>query len=100
MRFETRFIQLKKGFTKVLTDNYLRKMYWLDEIHVFKDADGYFNGRIIGINKTGKLMVELEEQTASILRKLNSLNDLLIFFKKYLNLSKLLVFLQTLLKTI
>ena len=60
-----RFIQLKKGFSKALTENYLRKMYWRDEIHVFKDIDGDFNGRITGINKTGKLMVELEEETKS-----------------------------------
>lgn len=60
--FERRFINLKKGYIQALVNNYLNKMYWRNEVHVFKNSEGFFNGRIIGINKTGKLVVELEEE--------------------------------------
>ncbi len=60
-RLETRFIQLKKQGAKNQMKEYLSALYWKEEIHVFKSKDQLFNGRIIGISKTGKLHIELEE---------------------------------------
>ncbi len=60
-RIETRFIQLKKYGPKDLIQEYLNWLYWKDEIHVFRSKDGFFNGRILGINKMGKLHMEVEE---------------------------------------
>lgn len=64
-RIETRFLQLKKGNLLDLKIEYLDKMYWKDEIHVFRKDDKLFNGRILGIDKVGKLRVELEEGEAT-----------------------------------
>ena len=60
-KFEARFLQLKKGMAARLTQDYLRHMYWRNEIHVFRDAKGFFNGKILGVDKSGKLHVELED---------------------------------------
>lgn len=61
-KFEARFLQLKKGRSAELMKTYHSRMYWRDEIHVFKDGQGFFNGKILGVNKVGKLHMELENE--------------------------------------
>jgi BirA family biotin operon repressor/biotin-[acetyl-CoA-carboxylase] ligase len=60
-KVEGRYFQLKKGNVKSLKNEYLNSLYWKDEIHVFQAKGEYFNGKIIGVESSGKLMVELEE---------------------------------------
>src|SRR5690606_28207944 len=59
-KFEARYLQLKRG-SQTLIKNYLAHMYWRNEIHVFRGKDGFFNGKILGVDKVGKLHVELED---------------------------------------
>jgi BirA family biotin operon repressor/biotin-[acetyl-CoA-carboxylase] ligase len=47
-------------YDAIRTD-YLQHLYWKDEIHVFQSEEGYFNGRISGVNKQGKLHIKLED---------------------------------------
>jgi BirA family biotin operon repressor/biotin-[acetyl-CoA-carboxylase] ligase len=60
-KLETRYYQLEKGITKSLKREYLENLYWKDEIHVFQSEGTYFNGKIIGIESSGKLKMEVEE---------------------------------------
>ena len=60
-KVEGRYFQLKKGNVKSLKNEYLNSLYWKDEIHVFQAKGKYFNGKIIGVESSGKLKVELEE---------------------------------------
>ncbi len=61
IRLEQRFLALKKSQLSDLKSEYFHNMYWKDEIHVFKDKDGLFNGRIVGVEDGGKILLELEE---------------------------------------
>jgi len=58
---ERRYFQLQQSHVKELRSEYLNSLYWKDEIHVFQSEGSYFNGKIIGVDRSGKLMVELEE---------------------------------------
>ena len=60
---ERRYFQLKSQKYQELKNDYLERLYWKDEIHVFRTGAKYFNGRIIGVNEAGKLKVEKEEDT-------------------------------------
>ena len=60
-KVEGRYFQLKKRNDKSLKNEYLNSLYWKDEIHVFQSEGEYFNGKIIGVESSGKLKVELEE---------------------------------------
>jgi BirA family biotin operon repressor/biotin-[acetyl-CoA-carboxylase] ligase len=60
-KLEKRYFQLEKGKTKSLRNEYLECLYWKDEIHVFQSEGTFFNGKIIGVDQSGKLMMELED---------------------------------------
>lgn len=60
-KFEYYYLQLKKGKMAALMQSYLRYLYWRNEIHVFRSQDGFFNGKILGTDKAGKLHVEVED---------------------------------------
>lgn len=60
-KLELRYFQLEKGKTKNLRNEYLECLYWKDEIHVFQSEGSYFNGKILGVDQSGKLMMELED---------------------------------------
>lgn len=57
---EKRYFQLKRQKYDELKSNYLERLYWKDEIHVFRSNEQYFNGRIVGVNESGRLKVETE----------------------------------------
>jgi len=59
-RLEKRYIDLKNGKIDEIRKNYLKNMFWKDEIHVFQSDEGYFNGKILGVSSGGKLHVEME----------------------------------------
>ncbi len=62
-RLEKRYIDLKNGKIDEIRKNYLKNMFWKDEIHVYQSEEGYFNGKILGVNQSGKLHVEMETGT-------------------------------------
>ncbi|CAN5127836.1 biotin--[acetyl-CoA-carboxylase] ligase [soil metagenome] len=54
---EKRYFQLKKlEFNNVLAD-YLQKLYWINEKHIFKSNE-IFEGEIKGVDKIGRLMIQ------------------------------------------
>lgn len=62
-RLEKRYIALKNGKIDEIRENYLKNMYWKDEIHVFQSEEGYFNGKITGVGTSGKLHMHVETGT-------------------------------------
>ena len=62
-KVELRYFQLKNGEIEQLRKDYLTKLYWKNELHVFQSEGTYFNGRIVDVELSGKLMIEVEEGT-------------------------------------
>lgn len=60
-KLESKYFQLQKGKINKLRKEYLANLYWKDEIHVFQSEGTFFNGRILGVETSGKLKMELEE---------------------------------------
>ena len=60
-KVEAKYFQLQKGKIKKLRKEYLANLYWKDKIHVFQSDGTFFNGRIIDVEPSGKLKIELEE---------------------------------------
>jgi len=60
-KVEKRYFQLKKGDIKSMKNEYLSNLYWKNELHVFQSKGTYFNGRIIGVEPSGKLKMEVED---------------------------------------
>lgn len=60
-KIEDKYFQIQMGKINKLRKEYLANLYWKDEIHVFQSEGTFFNGRIIGVEASGKLKVELEE---------------------------------------
>jgi BirA family transcriptional regulator, biotin operon repressor / biotin---[acetyl-CoA-carboxylase] ligase len=58
---EANYLRLKKGDFEALLAEYYDSLYWRGEVHTFKSVD-YFLGEIIGINETGKLVINTENQ--------------------------------------
>ncbi|WP_421875684.1 biotin--[acetyl-CoA-carboxylase] ligase [Marinoscillum sp.] len=55
---EAQYLFLKsEAFDKILSAYYGR-MRWRGEIHQFRDSEGVFDGEIIGIDDTGRLLVK------------------------------------------
>lgn len=55
---EARYMQLRQGSHSNLLTDYLDALYLLGERHQFKTKDELFEGIILGIDATGKLMVK------------------------------------------
>lgn len=60
-KMEARYFQLQKRKINKLRNEYMANLYWKDEIHVFQSEGTFFNGRIIDVETTGKLKMELDE---------------------------------------
>ncbi len=60
-KIEERYFQLQKGKINKMRKEYLSNLYWKDEIHVFQSEGTFFNGRIIGVETSGKLKMELDD---------------------------------------
>ena len=56
-KLESRYLQLKSGGGPALRKEYLSRLYWLGEMHSFRSAGEHFSGKIIGIDKVGRLAV-------------------------------------------
>ena len=57
--FEKYYLMLKSGKKKVLKNKYLQSLYGLHEWNLFKTKDS-FRGKIVDIDKQGKLGIESE----------------------------------------
>ena len=60
-KIEKRYFQLEKGDIESMKLEYLANLFWKDELHVFQSEGSFFNGRIIAVESSGKLKMEVEE---------------------------------------
>ncbi|RXQ96628.1 biotin--[acetyl-CoA-carboxylase] ligase [Ancylomarina salipaludis] len=59
---ENRYFQLFNQGAEVLEQDYLKSLYWINEEHSFRDDEGPFLGKIIGISEFGQLQIEDEQK--------------------------------------
>jgi BirA family transcriptional regulator, biotin operon repressor / biotin---[acetyl-CoA-carboxylase] ligase len=60
---ESQYLQLKAGKKEQLKNRYTTMLYRLNEWHTFLQEGNSFPGKIIGVDDTGKLMLEMTDQT-------------------------------------
>jgi BirA family biotin operon repressor/biotin-[acetyl-CoA-carboxylase] ligase len=58
---EVRYIQLREGRLSALKEAYIRAMFWFDEKRTFSDGTGTFQGTIKGVDASGRLQVQQDE---------------------------------------
>ena len=63
LKLEKRYFDLKNGERSKLRKAYIKNLYWRDQLHVFLSEGSYFNGKIINVASSGKLIVEVEDGT-------------------------------------
>jgi BirA family transcriptional regulator, biotin operon repressor / biotin---[acetyl-CoA-carboxylase] ligase len=51
---------LKNGVYELIDNSYLEKLYHIKEDAHYRDAEGVFKGKIIGVNQSGRLLIERE----------------------------------------
>lgn len=56
---EARYLQLRQNKLSVLMDEYLRVLYWFNELHSFSANGESFQGTICGVDQSGKLRVRI-----------------------------------------
>ncbi len=60
---EHRYLSLRRGKLQELKQEYIRQMYWYQEVHTFTNLKDnkrlYFQGQVLGVNDTGKLAVQI-----------------------------------------
>jgi BirA family transcriptional regulator, biotin operon repressor / biotin---[acetyl-CoA-carboxylase] ligase len=61
---EDHYLQLRAQDVAPLKDAYLKNMYWIHEIHTFKDKHHTFQGVIKGVDAIGRLVIEQAEGTS------------------------------------
>jgi BirA family transcriptional regulator, biotin operon repressor / biotin---[acetyl-CoA-carboxylase] ligase len=62
---ESRYLQLRAGHLAALKEQYLERLYWKDEKHLFTSNDGPFEGSITGIDEIGKLKIKVADEERS-----------------------------------
>ncbi len=58
---EARYLQLKAGHFKKLSEDYLSRLYLLNEWSLFRYEEGIINGKITGITASGQMEMETAE---------------------------------------
>lgn len=58
---EKRYLQLRQGDIESLTNEYLKRLYWINEEHTFSASENNFEGEIIGTDETGRLQIKSTE---------------------------------------
>ena len=62
VQLEKWYLRLRgRDFPKIL-ENYHRLLMWKGEIHLFKSGNQEFDGEIIGIDKNGNLVINVDEK--------------------------------------
>lgn len=56
---EKRYLQLRNGEWQAMHDEYLQRMYWKDQLRLFR-SEHLFEGRIRGIDGEGHLLIETQ----------------------------------------
>lgn len=59
-KMEIRYLQLRSGHRDLMINEYLNRLYWRDEKHVFSSEQVEFSGTIRGIDNTGRLIIETQ----------------------------------------
>lgn len=65
VHIEKRYLQLKATKLEALKTDYLNNLYLYEEVAKFKVNNKMLNGTIRGINETGKLLIEMEDEIIS-----------------------------------
>jgi BirA family transcriptional regulator, biotin operon repressor / biotin---[acetyl-CoA-carboxylase] ligase len=60
-KMEARFFQLREGKLDLLMQDYLSRLYWLGEKHLFRSNGTEFEGQITGIDSSGKLKIQTRQ---------------------------------------
>lgn len=55
--FETRYLQLRAGQVEALIREYHYSLYWMDENRIFKNQEDIFEGKISGVDASGRLVI-------------------------------------------
>jgi len=58
---EGRYLQLKQGKLELLNTEYLQRLHWINETHMFSSLDKSFEGEIIGTDEIGRLLIKSSE---------------------------------------
>ncbi len=58
---EVRYLQLKQGKYETLSNEYLHRLHWINEIHTFSAQDKNFEGEITGTDEIGRLQIKSSE---------------------------------------
>ncbi len=58
------YLELKSGDSIKLKSIYVKNLYWLNQVHEFRKND-LFAGKIVGVEDTGKLCVEVDGRIMS-----------------------------------
>jgi BirA family transcriptional regulator, biotin operon repressor / biotin---[acetyl-CoA-carboxylase] ligase len=58
---EQGYILLKKGKQEELQRDYFQHLYLRDQWAVFKELEGEFEGKVLGVSKDGRLLMELRD---------------------------------------
>lgn len=57
---ESKYLQLKAGQHLQLSEMYMKKLYQYEKWNLYQSAEGVFTGKIIGVEKSGRLIIENE----------------------------------------
>ena len=57
---EARYLKLRRNELQSMMMEYLSLMYWRGETHIFSDNKGNFEGIILGLDESGKLMIRTD----------------------------------------
>jgi len=61
LHLNNRYKQLKKGNYALLNNDYLKNLYLLNKMHTYRDDESSFEGKIIGISKEGRLIIQSQD---------------------------------------
>ena len=62
LSIEQYYIKLRNGKIHELRNDYLRHLRWMDEWHRYSSGEEEFNGRIIGVDQLGRLVVQTSDR--------------------------------------
>jgi BirA family transcriptional regulator, biotin operon repressor / biotin---[acetyl-CoA-carboxylase] ligase len=66
---ESNYLRLQTHDITLLKSQYLKNMYWMHEVHTFRDANHTFQGTITGVDAIGKLVIEQADGTSNCYNK-------------------------------
>lgn len=59
---EARYLQLRQNQLSRLMEDYLKVLYWLNEVHSFSAHGDFFEGTICGVDPSGRLRIRINEE--------------------------------------